>query len=290
VNGDDGVYGIGDVVERTGVAEGTLRMWERRHGFPKPARLASGHRRYSDQDVELIRKVATQRAAGFSLAAAIERARGETAEVSSSVYAALRRRRPDLEPRAVAKPIMLALTHAIEDETLARAQRPILFGCFQRQRFYRQAQPRWRELARGAEIAVVFADFERLRTPRHEPAEVPVPRAHPLNREWTLVCEGQDFAACLTGWEPLESSPVPDRQRRFETIWSVESDVVHEAAAICASIVDAARPALLDPVRSRLVSPPSLSPELQLRLATAVSVRMLSLLSARLLRTPGFAA
>ena len=42
MSGDGGVYGIGDVVERTGVAEGTLRMWERRYGFPKPARLASG--------------------------------------------------------------------------------------------------------------------------------------------------------------------------------------------------------------------------------------------------------
>ncbi|MBV8999369.1 MAG: MerR family transcriptional regulator [Solirubrobacterales bacterium] len=290
MHGDSGVYGIGDVVERTGVAEGTLRMWERRYGFPMPARLASGHRRYSDRDIELIQKVATQRAAGFSLSAAIDRARGPGAEPSPSVYATLRRRRPDLEPRTIAKPIMLALTHAVEDETLARAERPILFGSFQRERFYRQAEPRWRELARGAAAAVVFADFERLRTPRHAPAEVPVPRAHPLNREWTLVCEGQDFAVCLTGWEPLDSSPAADRARRFETIWSVEPDVVREASAICASIVDAARPALLDPARTRLESPPSLPPESQLQLATSVTARMLSHLSTRLIRAPGFPA
>ena len=284
------MYGIGDVVVRTGVAEGTLRMWERRYGFPAPARLASGHRRYSDRDVELIRKVAAQREAGYSLAAAIERARGQRDEPSPSVYATLRRLRPDLEPRTIAKPVMLALTHAIEDETLARAERPILFGSFQHERFYRQAQARWRELARGAELAVVFADFERLRIPRHEPAEVPVPRAHPLNREWTLACEGQDFAVCLTGWEPLDSSPTVDRERRFEAIWSVEPDVVRAASAICASIVDAARPALLDPVRARLESPPSLSPEAQLRLATAVTARVLSGLSTRLIHAPGFAA
>lgn len=286
--GDNGVYGIGDVVERTGVAEGTLRMWERRYGFPMPARLASGHRRYSDRDIELIQKVAAQRAAGFSLGAAIERARGQSGEPSLSVYATLRRRRPDLEPRTIAKPIMLAISQAIEDETLARAERLILFGSFQRVRFYRQAQPRWRELGRGAEVAVVFADFERLRTPRDAPAEVPVGRAHPLNREWTLVCEGQEFAVCLTGWEPLDSSPA-EPGRRFETIWSVEPDVVREASAICASVVDAARPALLDPARTRLESPPSLSPESQLRLATAVTARMLSRLSTRLIHTPGSA-
>lgn len=290
MEGDDRVHGIGDVVERTGVAEGTLRMWERRHGFPTPARLASGHRRYSDHDIELIRKVAAQRAAGYSLAAAIERARTQSGEPIPSVYATLRRRRPDLEPRTIAKPIMLALTHAIEDEALARAERLILFGSFQRERFYRQAQPRWRELVRGAEVAVVFADFTRLRTPSHGPAEIPVPRAHPLNREWALVCEGQDFAVCLTGWEPPDSSDAPDGRRQFETIWSVEPDVVHEASVICASIVDAARPPLLDRVRPRLESPPSLSPESQLRLATAVTARMLSHLSARLIRFPGFAA
>ena len=41
---------IRDLVARTGVEQGTLRMWERRHGFPVPERLASGHRRYSERD------------------------------------------------------------------------------------------------------------------------------------------------------------------------------------------------------------------------------------------------
>jgi DICT domain-containing protein len=286
MNGD-GAYGIGDVVERTGVPEGTLRMWERRYGFPAPARLASGHRRYSNEDIELIRKVASRRAAGFSLAAAIDRARSQSTKPSPSVYATLRRRRPDLEPRVIAKPIMLALTHAVEDETLARAERAILFASFQQERFYRQAQPRWRELSRGAAAAAVFADFERARTPRHEPAEIPVRRAHPLNREWTVVCEGEDFAVCLTGWEPPDSSAAADGNRQFETIWSVEPDVVHAASEICASIADAVRPGLLDPVRARLESPPPLSLEAQLRLATGVNARALSYLSARLIRGPG---
>ena len=55
---------ISDVVERTGVAEGTLRMWERRHGFPVPERLPSGHRRYSEEQVELVLRVLAARASG----------------------------------------------------------------------------------------------------------------------------------------------------------------------------------------------------------------------------------
>ena len=280
-------FGIGEVVGRTGVAEATLRMWERRYGFPAPERLASGHRRYSERDIELVRTVAARRAAGLSLPVAIEQARTESAQPVPSVYAALRRRRPDLEPRTLLKPMMLALTHAIEDEALARAERLVLFGSFQRQRFYRQAEPRWRELSRTADTAIVFADFDRLRAPRGRPAEVPVPREHPLNREWALVCEGEDFALCLTGWESPERAGTSDAGRRFETIWSVEPDVVREASRICAAIAAARRPALIDAARSRLEAPPSLAPESQLRLAGAVTARMLSHLSAQLTRSRG---
>ena len=43
---------IGEMVKQTGIPEGTLRMWERRHGFPTPRRSESGHRRYSQQELE----------------------------------------------------------------------------------------------------------------------------------------------------------------------------------------------------------------------------------------------
>src|SRR5436305_5613476 len=172
--------------------------------------------------------------------------------------------------------MMLALSHAIEDEALARAERLMAFGSFQRERFYRQAQLRWRELARTADVAVVFADFARLRAPRGAPVEIPVPRDHPLNREWALVCEGQDFALCLTGWEPPESVQRPDGMRRFEAIWSVEPEVVREALRICCAIAAAKRPAVADAARARLEAPLSAAPESPLRLASAVTARMLS--------------
>ena len=42
---------------RSGVSEGTLRMWEARHGFPVPQRLPSGHRRYSELELRRVRAV-----------------------------------------------------------------------------------------------------------------------------------------------------------------------------------------------------------------------------------------
>jgi DICT domain-containing protein len=267
---------IAQVVDATGIAEGTLRMWERRYGFPEPERLPSGHRRYSQDDVELVRRVVTDRQAGLSLPAAIDRVQRGAAALAPSVFAALRRSRPDLEARTLAKPLLLALTNAVEDESLSRADRPVLFGAFQAERFYRASQARWRELSHGAELAVAFADFERVRTPRDGPAEIPVERSHPLAREWTVVCCAPGHGVCLAGWEP----PGRNRgERVFETIWSVEPDVVWEAARICAGIAAARRPALVEPVRDRLASEPGAVTTQQLRLATAITNRALAYLS-----------
>ena len=62
---------IGELAARTGLKPATLRMWESRHGFPRAARRDSGHRRYSEQDVELVRQVTRRRDAGLRLEVAI---------------------------------------------------------------------------------------------------------------------------------------------------------------------------------------------------------------------------
>ena len=82
------------------------------------------------------------------------------------MFAGLRRRRPDLVPYLLAKRTLIALSHAIEDESCARADHGLIMGAFQRERFYRQAEPRWRELARTADAAVALADFPELRERR----------------------------------------------------------------------------------------------------------------------------
>ncbi len=45
---------MGEVCRITQVAPYTLRYWETRLGFPRPARRASGHRRYGRTDLETI--------------------------------------------------------------------------------------------------------------------------------------------------------------------------------------------------------------------------------------------
>src|SRR3954447_13112035 len=66
---------ISAVAEHTGLAAGTIRMWEQRYGFPAPRRAPSGYRRYAPEDVETLRRVQAYRRRGLSVRAAIDRAR-----------------------------------------------------------------------------------------------------------------------------------------------------------------------------------------------------------------------
>lgn len=50
-------HSIADVERDTGLAKDTLRVWERRYGFPSPARDPQGERRYSDDDLARLRHV-----------------------------------------------------------------------------------------------------------------------------------------------------------------------------------------------------------------------------------------
>jgi MerR family transcriptional regulator, light-induced transcriptional regulator len=255
---------------RSGLSEATLRMWEVRHGFPQPRRVSSGHRRYSEQDLARVRAVLRGRAGGLSLQAAIELAQDLGDEQPPSVYASLRSRYPQLEPQPLSKRAMLWMSRAIEDECLARAERPLLFGCFQRERFYRPSESRWRELSRTAERAIVLADFTRARAPKQGPVEVPIDGSEPVAREWAIVCESPSFGAVLAGWERPHETP---GARTFEAAWTIEAPAVRLAAQVCLRLATAAAPELLEGFDRRLDSTP-VAREHELRSAIQLSTRM----------------
>jgi DNA-binding transcriptional MerR regulator/methylmalonyl-CoA mutase cobalamin-binding subunit len=59
------LWPMGAVTRRTGIGEHTLRAWERRFGFPTPVRLASGHRRYSGDQVQHLLLIAKALESGY---------------------------------------------------------------------------------------------------------------------------------------------------------------------------------------------------------------------------------
>ncbi len=279
---------IGEIVSRTGVTEQTLRMWERRHDFPRPQRLAGGHRRYTEEQLEQVQRVAAARSGGLSLSAAIDQVLRLQTAANLSLFATIRRRRPELQPQLVGKPAMIALSHAIEDESLARAEHQLLFGCFQCERFFRQEQNRWHELSNAA-VTAVFADFAAPVDEPRGPTEIPIATPSSLSREWSIVGCGPRTAICLAGREPASSSTAAaSADRRFEMVWTVDAPLVRELAEGCVRLAATVVPQIGERASDLLTLEPTVGPEEQLRLATAVINRTLAQLTdpgAGLMRT-----
>jgi MerR family transcriptional regulator, light-induced transcriptional regulator len=288
VTGENAIAGAGltttQLAERTGVPAATLRMWEARHGFPVPARLPGGHRRYSESDVELVLTVIRQRQQGLSLSASIARALGESSK-PTSIFAGLAQRRPDLQPMTLSKSAMVALSRAIEDEHIARGSDGVVIGSFQTATFYRLSAARWQELARTAKLAVALADFDALAQVPGQPVEVPIGRDHPLAREWALVFQAPGTSSCLAGWEIPEPRGVPRHaERRFEVLWSPEPEVAFAAASVAADLIEPLAPGVARKLAAALQEPAvPTSPEL--RSAVKQAHRMLAYLSGG--ATPG---
>jgi DNA-binding transcriptional MerR regulator len=69
----EGFYPIRTVASLTGVNSITLRAWERRYGLLKPHRTPSGHRLYSQQDIDLINRVVELLDKGLAISQAKKR-------------------------------------------------------------------------------------------------------------------------------------------------------------------------------------------------------------------------
>jgi DICT domain-containing protein len=236
---------IKDVAERTGIAAGTIRMWEQRYGFPEPQRTPSGYRRYSDGDVEALRRVASYRRLGLSIPAAIDRVRVDEGQVleQPSIFAAVSSIDEMARPQLLRKPTLLALSRAIEHETLAHAASPVVFGAFQEQRHFRGVEHRYRRIARQSDATTVFADFDAPSRERGRAVEIPIDLDDAIGNEWAVIVDAPGYGACLLAWEHPRQEGVPDDRRRFEAIWTVHPRAVRRAAEVAARLaaqVDAA--------------------------------------------------
>lgn len=226
---------IGDLVRLTGVAAATLRVWESRFGFPAPARTESGYRRYCEDDVEAVRRVAALRERGVSVAEAIASAR-EGAHVHASIYAAVTGSDPAARPQMLRKASLVAISRAIEHETMASGSRPVVVGAFQREGFYRSVEHRYRRMAKVADSACVFADFAGVRRAPGAPVELPLSEGDVLGNEWAVIVDAPGFAACLLAWEHPAPPVADDPDRRFESVWTVDPHATRRAARAAARL------------------------------------------------------
>lgn len=70
-------FSVGEVASMLGISPHTIRAWERRHRTLRPVRTSSGQRRYSPEDIELLRQIKFERHAhGLSMRVATLTAQG----------------------------------------------------------------------------------------------------------------------------------------------------------------------------------------------------------------------
>lgn len=66
------IFNLKAVVQETGLKADTLRAWERRYGVPTPQRTDSGHRLYSQYDIDILKWLIKRQDDGMSISRAIE--------------------------------------------------------------------------------------------------------------------------------------------------------------------------------------------------------------------------
>lgn len=81
------LWPMGAVTRRTGIGEHTLRAWERRFGFPTPLRLASGHRRYSGDQVQHLILIARALESGYRAGDIVPLSRNDIEQLLHSAQA-----------------------------------------------------------------------------------------------------------------------------------------------------------------------------------------------------------
>ncbi|RYB94260.1 MerR family transcriptional regulator [Nocardioides oleivorans] len=232
-------FSIGTLAARTGLTPTVLRTWDRRFGFPEGTRSTAGHRRFSDLDVEQVREVAEARSTGVSLQAAIDAVRRRHEDAPESVHAVLVRDFPHLGVQRLGRRALVAVSQALEDESLARADRPVVLGAFQEGHRYAGSRHRWDELGRTASWAAVVADFDDdlPADPSATPARCQLPAGSPLRREWTVVSVSAGLAAVVSAWEV----PVaPGSEAVYESVISSQRPVALAAARVLAAAAGSA--------------------------------------------------
>lgn len=217
-----------DVAHATNLAETTLRMWESRYGFPSPARLPSGHRRYSVEDVERLQQILRLRSSGLSLRGAIERVQSGSDEVAASVFGSVRRK-AGLSAQSFTGRHLGALLRAVEDEALAGGVPPIIVRGLGRRVDLASDACRRASLARSAEFAVTLACSEPRSPIARTPGVTWLRVDNPLGCERFVACERAGLQVCFAGWEAPGQDELPVDERRYETVWTADPASVRDA-------------------------------------------------------------
>ncbi|MEM6445901.1 MAG: DICT sensory domain-containing protein [Cyanobacteria bacterium P01_D01_bin.123] len=156
---------------------------------------------------------------------------------------------PRLRPQMYFKSSLVALSHAMEDLVLSGQGHPLVFACFQKERYYRQEASRYLRINAIADRVFVLAmpdtNFHRQDLPYET---VGLDADDPLVKEWHLIIVDEDHTACLICRERNLPAAM-DAARQFEGCWSFDPRVAIRAAQLLLPKIAAYRADLNGSVR-----------------------------------------
>lgn len=143
-------------------------------------------------------------------------------------------RASDRSLRTYSKRVLIDLSHDVEGRVFAGAPHPpLVFGGFQRGRFYATERARWEEIARRSTLTVVAAGglaTEPDRGPRR-PALLGVGPDDPFWHDWlALVYAGPEHGGVLIARDETGGPGAATDQRSCRGVWTYDARVARAAA------------------------------------------------------------
>lgn len=193
------------------------------------------------------------------------------------------RRATGRELTSYSRAALVTASHEIEDRAMTGGSAAMLFGGFQRARFYRHDRERWRALAARSAIAVAAYGGEGDAPAGGEPFIVRVGPGDPFWTDWLcLSYAGSDGSAVVVARD-ARSDPDRPGERRCVGLLTYDPRVVHVAALWVGEYLRRHDPPLAARWRSTLAGMPPLARHH--RHPTALSSRSAPVVGA--LRRPG---
>ena len=194
--------------------------------------------------------------------------------VQTSLFGALRERRPDLVIARASKGTLVATSHLIEELVASSRGPSVLLSGFQHGRNWAVERDRYLELAGDHEVIAVFAGHEPPTSWETHHVGVRLNADDPLTQEWFVVALGPEVAVTLCGLDADTPPPSPDHaavddsDRLFDVVWSFSPEVAHDALGVVTAAVEQAAPERVAEVRAavdRLRGLEPIGPELVAR-------------------------
>ena len=178
--------------------------------------------------------------------------------VDDSLFDRLRSVRPDLQVMQVTKSTLVATSHLIETLVYDHGERCVLVSGFQHGRHWAAERDRYLDLAGNNDVIALFAGRELPAGLEVDQVGLRLRSGDPLMQEWFVLALGPGLSITLCGLDgdahTQRLQPVPEADRLFEVVWSIDPGVAAVAAQVVVEALERSAPEHAAAVRTRLAT------------------------------------